>query len=239
MLPLFPLIQSFPAIQSWIPSLISVGLWLVFVLSLAEWVSRQANFDAEIPRKIVHIGTGNIILLAWWLQTPLELGLVASVLFCVVTLLSYRFPILPSVSGIGRRSWGTFFYALSIGLLIWLFWNRSLPQFTALGILIMTWGDGLAAVIGKRFGAHSYQLWDMQKSWEGSGTMFVVSLLISGGILFPIYGGSINAPLLLTIALTVSAIATGLEAFSKYGLDNLTVPVGTALLCFGLVQWNL
>ena len=228
-----------PLIQAWLPSLLGVGLWLILVLSLAEWMSRQGKFEAEIPRKIVHIGTGNIILLAWWLQTPLELGLLASILFCGVTLLSYRFPILPSVSGIGRQSWGTFFYALSIGLLILLFWGRSLHQFAALGILIMTWGDGLAAVIGRRFGTHPYQLWDIQKSWEGSVTMFLVSLLITTVILLSGYGDSLSSLIILGIAGLVGVIATALEAFSKYGLDNLTVPIGTALLCYGLIQWAL
>lgn len=233
---MLPLPSSF---QSWLPSLVSVGCWLAIVLSLAEWISRQEKFDAEVPRKIVHIGTGNVILLAWWLQTPLSLGLFASILFCGVTLLSYRFPILPSVSGIGRRSWGTFFYALSIGLLIFFFWGRSLPQFAAIGILTMTWGDGLAAIIGKRFGDHPYQLWDVQKSWEGSFTMFLVSLLITSSIVLSIYGSTLGFVSTFGIALVVSAIATALEAFSKYGLDNLTVPVGTAALCYGLIQWNL
>ena len=223
-------------VQAGLPSLIIVGLWLGFVLGLAEWISKNRKFDAEIPRKVVHIGTGNVILLAWWLNTPLSLGLWASAIFCLVALLSYRFPILPSVSGIGRQSWGTFFYALSIGLLMVCFWGRSLPQFAALGILVMTWGDGLAAIIGQNFGTHPYTIWGIQKSWEGSATMFCVSLLITGMILFPIYTGQLSIFSSVGIMIGVSAIATGLEAFSKYGLDNLTVPIGSAGLCYGLVH---
>ena len=228
-----------PLIQSWLPSLFWVGLWLSIILGLAEWVSRKNNIDPEIPRKIVHIGTGNVILLAWWLQTPLSLGLVASILFCGVTLLSYRFQILPSVSGVGRKSWGTFFYALSIGILIVLFWGRSLPHLTAIGILVMTWGDGLAAIIGRRFGTHPYQIWGMNKSWEGTFTMFITSFSITSGILIWIYHTSSSVTLIAGMALAISAIATALEAFSKYGLDNLTVPIGTAGLCYSLIQWML
>ena len=225
--------------QSWLPSILSVGFWLTIVLITAEWFSRQPKFDREIPRKIVHIGTGNVILLAWWLHTPLSLGVSASIIFCIVTLLSYRFPILSSVSGVGRQSWGTFFYALSIGLLIIYFWGRSLPQFAAMGILVMTWGDGLAAVIGKKFGTHKYKIWGMEKSWEGSSTMLFVSTCICGSILIPIYHSSISIGMLILLALISGAIATGLEAFSKYGLDNLTVPLGTAGLCYSLVLWQL
>lgn len=230
-------LESFTTIfQSWLPSLVVVGMWIGMVIGLAEWISNNSEYDPEIPRKIVHIGTGNVILIAWWLDTPLSLGLLASVIFCMVTLLSYRFPILPSVSGIGRQSWGTFFYALSIGLLIAYFWGRSLPQFAALGVLVMTWGDGLAAIIGQNFGTHPYTIWGIKKSWEGSSTMFFVSFLITAAILLPIYVGQFSLLSGLGIIIGVSAIATGLEAFSKYGLDNLTVPLGAAGLCYGLVH---
>ena len=69
--------------------------------------------------------------------------------------------------------------------------------------------------------------------------MFLVSALITGGILFPLYIGSLNPLSIMGIVVAVSAIATGLEAFSKYGLDNLTVPIGSATLCYSLVQWSL
>lgn len=226
-------------LHSWLPSLIGVGLWIGIIFGLSEWVSKQPQFNAEIPRKVVHIGTGNVILLAWWLETPLSLGLFASIVFCLITLLSYRFPILPSVSGIGRQSWGTFFYALSIGLLIALFWGRSLPQFAAIGILIMTWGDGLAAIIGQKFGTHPYTIWGIHKSWEGTATMFFMSLLVTSTILRFSDNGPLSLISILEISGVVSAIATGLEAFSKYGLDNLTVPIGSATLCYILVQWCL
>jgi phytol kinase len=35
----------------------------------------------------------------------------------------------------------------------------------------------------------------------------------------------------------VAIAATGLEAFSKFGLDNLTVPLGSAFIGFELVQF--
>ena len=35
----------------------------------------------------------------------------------------------------------------------------------------MAWGDGLAAIIGQRFGKHQYQIGTIKKSWEGSLAM--------------------------------------------------------------------
>jgi phytol kinase len=213
-----------------------VSAWLGIVVLSAEAVRRFTAWGAEASRKVVHIGTGNVILLAWWLQVPAYLGILASILFSLLTLISYRYPILPSVSGVGRQSWGTFFYAVSIGVLIACFWPQAQPEYAVLGILLMTWGDGLAALIGQRFGRHPYSVWGINKSWEGSLTMAVTSAAIAGLLLYEVQG---NLWQTWAIAILVALAATGLEAISKYGIDNLTVPIGSAFLCFGLQQiWS-
>jgi phytol kinase len=209
------------------------GAWLGTLGLVAEWFHQSKLVGSEVVRKLVHVGVGNIILAAWWMRFPLWLGVGASVFFSAIAFLSYRFPILSSINGIGRKSLGTFFYALSIGILIGLFWAIDQPQFAAIGVLVMTWGDGLAALIGQRFGQHPYQLWGMHKSWEGSLGMAAISFTCTGLILLGTYGYC--WPILL-VALAVALVATGLEAFSKYGIDNLTVPLGSALVAYGLTQ---
>ncbi len=211
-----------------------VLIWLGVVGGVAEGLRRTTAVGTEITRKIVHIGAGHVMLLAWWLETPTWMGLAASVIFSGVALLSYRYPILPGINGVGRRSLGTFFYAVSIGLLTAMFWPIGKPQYAVLGILVMTWGDGLAALIGQNFGRHPYNVFGNQKSWEGSLTMvlasFVVCLLVLGftaGFTGRAWG----------TAGIVAIVATLLETLSFYGLDNLTVPVGSALLAYGLMAW--
>ena len=209
------------------------GAWLGAISLLAAIVSRYTTADSEIKRKVVHIGTGNVILLAWLLHIPAWVGITASILASAVTLLSYKFPVLPGINSVGRQSLGTFFYAVSIGLLIAWFWPLQQPQYAVLGVLVMTWGDGLAALIGKRFGRHPYQLWGMKKSWEGSLTMALVSYVVSSLIFLGVYG---NVWQTWVVSVAVSLLATGLEAFSKFGIDNLTVPLGSAALGFVLSQ---
>jgi phytol kinase len=212
--------------------LFAVTLWLSMVIISAEAIARSGMWGAEASRKVVHIGVGNVILLAWWFQIPAWIGISAAVMASVVTLLSDVYPILKSVSGIGRKSWGTFFYSVSIGILIAYFWPRE-PVYAVLGVLVMTWGDGLAAILGQRFGKHPYQIWGMTKSWEGSLTMLAVSFAITGSIAW--FTGA-GFGLSIAITTVVAFAATGLEAFSKYGIDNLTVPLGSAFLFYGLTQ---
>lgn len=211
-----------------------VGIWLLAVGLVAEGVRRRTTASVEITRKIVHIGAGNAILLAWWLQLPAWIGIVASVFFSGVALLSYRLPILPGINSVGRPSLGTFFYAVSIGVLIALFWPRQQPEFAVLGILTMTWGDGLAALVGQAVGRHRYQLWGIQKSWEGSSAMALVTGAIGATVLGAVYG--LSGPV-WAIAALVAIAATALEAFSRLGIDNLTVPIGSAVLAWGLTHW--
>ncbi|MBD2560236.1 MULTISPECIES: diacylglycerol/polyprenol kinase family protein [Nostoc] len=206
------------------------AIWVLLILLIAWVVNRFAD-KPEIVRKIVHIGTGNVILIAWWLDIPASVGITASILASGITLLSYRFSILPGINSVGRQSLGTFFYSVSFGILIAWFWYLQQPQYAALGILIMTWGDGLAALIGQRFGTHKYKVFDTQKSWEGSLTMMLVSYLVSSLILIGTQGNSWQT---WVISLVVAFIATTLEAFSFLGIDNLTVPLGSAALAFFL-----
>ncbi|MFN6460523.1 MAG: SEC59/DGK1/VTE5 family protein [Nostoc sp. DedVER02] len=208
------------------------AIWVLLILVIAWVVNRFAD-EPEIVRKIVHIGTGNVILLAWWLDIPASVGITASILASAITLLSYRLPILPGINSVGRQSLGTFFYSVSFGILVAWFWYLQQPQYAALGILVMTWGDGLAALIGQRFGTHKYKVFGTQKSWEGSLTMMFVSYLISSLILIGTQGNSWQT---WGISIVVAVIATALEAVSFLGIDNLTVPLGSAALAFFLSQ---
>ncbi len=207
------------------------ALWLGLVGLTAWLVYQRPQVNPEITRKIVHIGTGNVVLIAWALAIPAWVGITSSLVFSGVALASYALPLLPGINSVGRKSWGTFFYAISIGILVAWFWPLGLPQFAALGILIMTWGDGLAGLIGKAFGRNRYKVWGMEKSWEGTLTMVGVSGVVTLAVL-GMAGGTWQGT--LAIALIVGLAAGGLEAFSWLGIDNLTVPLGVAGLGFFL-----
>lgn len=233
---IFTLLTSFlelPSVPGLWVQITVVGIWLGFVLVLAEALYQVTDAEPEIVRKIVHIGTGNVILFAWWLQVPTWVGIAASVVAAAIALLSYILPLFPGINSVGRHSWGTFFYAVSIGLLIAWFWPLEKPYYAAIGILIMAFGDGFAALIGRKFGKHPYQLWGEKKSVEGSLTMAVISYAVTVLILCSVQGNSWQIWL---TAIGVALLATVLEAFSKIGIDNLTVPVGSAACCFFLNQ---
>ncbi|GFE70465.1 diacylglycerol/polyprenol kinase family protein [Chroococcus sp. FPU101] len=215
-------------------SLSLVAFYLGLILLVAERLKRYYSSNSELTRKVVHIGTGNVILLAWWLKIPAWVGISAAVIAALVAIVSYFVPILPSINSVGRKSLGTFFYAVSIGVLVAWFWQIQQYHFAAIGILIMSYGDGLAAIVGQRFGKHPYRVWGNQKSWEGSLTMTGISFIVTALLLLSVYG---NLGIIWLIAFMIALNATILESFSMWGLDNLTVPLGSAALAFVLCQW--
>lgn len=233
-----PLLNSYSlaSIAAEHPLAFSLGIVILFlggVIAVAERVNRSTPADAELTRKVVHIGVGNVILLAWWLNIPTWTGIAASIVAGAIALISYFVPILPSINSVGRKSLGTFFYAVSIGILIAWFWSTDQRHFAVLGVLVMTWGDGMAALLGQRFGKHRYQILGITKSWEGSLAMAVVSYLVTNLVLL---AGQELSWQIWVVSLAVAVIATALEAVSKLGVDNLTVPLGSAAVGFFVSQ---
>lgn len=80
-------------------------------------------------------------------------------------------------------------------------------------------GDASAALVGKRFGRHKVHLplVDHNKTWEGSGAMFAVSLVVG----FCQMG--------FTLPMILSAlVGTYVELITHGGYDTITVPLAIA-----------
>jgi phytol kinase len=209
----------------------TVPVYVGSIVLTAELLHRYTDTKPEHVRKVVHIGTGNVMLIAWLLQLPAWVGITSAVLAGIITLLSYRFPILPGVNSVGRKSLGTFFYSVSIGILTAIFWQLNLPHYGVIGILIMAWGDGLAAIIGQKFGKHPYTIVGNTKSWEGTLTMLLVSYAIVSIVLFSVQG---NIWQTWVVGIPVAIAATAVESIAQWGLDNLSVPLVSAGLAFAI-----
>ena len=220
------------ALTSFAYPLLAVFAYLVILVVVAEVLSRLIVDDPELTRKVVHIGSGNVILLAWWLNISAQIIISAAIIAAAIAIISYLIPILPSIESVGRKSFGTLFYAISIGVLAACFW-QNVPQYTVIGILIMAWGDGMAAIIGQRFGRHIYQIKGISKSWEGSLAMTTAAFIVTQLVLLSVLDNSWQIWL---ISFVVAIVATALEAFSILGIDNLTVPLGSGFLVFLCVQ---
>jgi dolichol kinase len=133
----------------------------------------------------------------------------------------------------GGHQLGLVFYSISYTVLAFFF--AAQPYVLAAGILPMAYGDASAALIGEKYGKRSYHVF-ARKSLEGSITMFIVSFLsLAGSLVF--FSFLYPIPLFRSIlaALAVALVAVLAETLSPLGLDNLTVPILSALTFFVLI----
>ena len=183
----------------------------------------------ELSRKIVHIGTGAVVPLAWFFEIPFVVALPVAAVITVVTTINHQWRFIPAVEDVDRNSYGTIAYGIAITTLLLLFWPTRADAVSA-GVLVMALGDGLAGLIGRNVASPKWVLFGQTKSSVGTMTMAVVSGLVLIGL-----ARWSGADLSLPAAVGMVAMATGLEQLSWSGLDNLSVPLSVGVLWSQLV----
>ena len=201
-----------------------VLLWLAAVLGLALWARRRWPDQPEWSRKLLHIGTGPVVLIAWAAGIDRWIALPAAALVTLLAALNHRYRLLPAIEDVGRHSYGTVAYGAAITLLLALFWPTQ-PQAVVAGVLVMALGDGLAGLLGPLIPSPSWLILGQRKSVVGTTAMAGMALMVL--LLLRQLGGSGPTPALLVL---ISLGATLLEQVAVLGLDNLSVPVATGLL---------
>ena len=228
-------------------NLIGLSVSLAYVLAVlgASSLAARRGASSEATRKLVHIALGG-----WWLiaarffDSPLWAAALPAA-FILVNAFAYRRQKLSFMGRDGGEDTpGTVYYAVSLTALALFSFGIGTPYVGALGFFCMAFGDGFAAVLGKRFGRRVL-VGCCGKTLVGSATMLAVSFASCAVVLMapPPFGaggilgapGGAFAPLgslaasLLAAAL-LAAVAAAIEAFSVEGLDNLFVPLGVSAL---------
>jgi phytol kinase len=206
----------------------AVAGWLALLALAALQVRQRWNGQREWSRKLVHIGTGVVVPIAWATGIDRLIAIPAAGLITLLAALNHRFRLLPAIEDVGRSSYGTIAYGASITLLLLQFWPQQ-PAAVAAGVLVMAVGDGLAGLLGPLVSSPCWLVWGQRKSIVGTGAMaagslamllLVRQLTIAAGLPHP------ELPALLAI----SATAVVLEQVAVGGLDNFTVPLAAGWL---------
>ena len=201
-------------------ALICIYIFSIFLLSSIFQKYRPNN--NELKRKIIHIGIGPLIPIAQFLKINQNSALIFTGIVSLMVFINYNYKLFPTIEDVERKSYGTLFYCLSLFILIYLFWDKD-PYALISGFFIMTFGDGLAGLIGKSFNSKSWIFFKQKKSLYGTITMFLTSLIVVCSI-----GYSQQNSLNLNY-FAIAFIATLLEQFSVLGIDNFIVPISSAL----------
>ena len=97
-------------------TIILLYLFSIFLISI---VFKKYNEDSrEIVRKIIHIGIGPLIPIAQFLKIAQNSALIFTGIVSLMVLINYTYKLFPTIEDVERKSFGKFFYCLSLFILI-------------------------------------------------------------------------------------------------------------------------
>ncbi len=197
------------------------------VIGIGYLLNARTKLSSAVIRKVIHIGVTNWwFILIFFFEGPV-LPLLGTGFFVVMNYLATRFGWSGKYFGLveEKRHYGLVYYPVSLLVLVLLIYYAGLPLYAATsGVLAMGYGDGIAALVGHQYGRK--KLPGSNKTWLGSAVMCIVSF---SAVFLTCYLWNYPSSRLLVLALSTALVATLLEAASPYGLDNIAVPLGTAL----------
>ena len=211
--------------QDWIALIISF-VYVFAMIGIAEGLRKRQDYSVDFTRKFIHIAVG-----MWAFGTVL---LFESRTFAIIPPLSFIFINAYSYwqetfKAMETGELGTVYFPLSFVLIVWFLWDQ--PHLLVASLMPMTWGDAMAAIVGKRVGRRKYSIAGGTRSVEGSLTMFLVSW---GATLVPLLllpSDALGLMAAMGVAAATAAAATAVEAISPWGVDNLAVPaISVAIL---------
>jgi phytol kinase len=197
-----------------------VGFILILSLLLAKLNTKQ-----EYNRKFIHISISHWWLLAMVYFHSVYIAIIPPITFLFANILSRRYNLIKPMERKHDQDLGTIYYPISMLVLtILCFGYLKTPYLGLIGLFLLGYGDGLAAVIGKKYGHIKIY---RNKTLAGTLTMFTVSFIVLI-ILLSVF----NPAYMIPFSIIIATVATLLELYSPSGTDNLTVPIITTLVYY-------
>lgn len=162
--------------------------------------------------------------------TSLSYALVGPVLFIILNSL-FTFLNWGKVLGMDdkKRNYGLIYFPITLLILVVLQYQGVVSSLAcSIAVFVMGYGDGLAALVGTKWGKKKLPVPGMVKSWAGTLTMASVSSLVA--LIGLAFFTTLSAPVVLGISLLIGLSAAVMEAVTPLGLDNITVPFVVVLL---------
>ena len=218
-------------------------LYIIVAVGIMLLARKFFTIPDELFRKILHfILLGAYIPLVfafetWWMSAIFAISLII-ILFPALSIAG-KVPMFSAFMNERKKGEFKSSMVLAVGMMafsVCICWGLFGEKYLVLAS-IYAWGigDGLAALIGKRFGKHKikWKLADGKKSVEGSLTMFLCSF-ISILIVLLVRGG-IGMAMCLAVAFLAAVVCTIAELCAKNGLDTVICPISAMLVIIPMV----
>jgi phytol kinase len=201
--------------------LFAIAVVLVLLIANEYWW-RHRRVHGEMSRKFIHITVGSFVAF-WPFFMSWHTIQFISAAFLISVVVSKYFNVFSAIHAVQRPTWGEVYFALAVGFTTLITTNKWIYM-TAL--LQMSLADGLAAVLGVKYGKRRhYLIMGHPKSVAGTLTFFVVSFLLLG--MFSAFSGFQLSPFFV---IGLSSGAALIENIGVGGIDNLLVPIFIATI---------
>lgn len=224
-----------------------IALALTFAIALGflrlmDFFAHRGWIESKLSRKLIHIGTGPIFVLCWFLfdDAPSARWLAALVPFAITV----QFALIglgvikdqASVDAMSRTGdpkeilRGPLYYGIMFVALTLIYWRES--PIGIIALMMMCGGDGIADIVGRKF-ASAKLPWSRDKSIAGTVSVFLGGWLMSAVIVF-IYvsagvfpGGFTDYLLPISVIALVGALV---ESLHYKDIDNISMTLASALV---------
>lgn len=212
-------------------SILFVAIMLVFILILIKLIDKKFKLDGEVKRKIFHVSMGLIMLtfpyiFSYSLSVGI-LGIIAIIFLYLLKNTKLKEILGTALYSVERESMGEIFFAISVFIVFYL--SNGNKILYSIPILILTFADTTAALIGKNYGKKNLaKLNEDAKSIEGSFMFFMVAFMAT---LVPLLlYTQVGREECLIISTIVGFNVSLIEMISHTGNDNLLIPLTTYAL---------
>jgi phytol kinase len=224
-----------------------IALVITFVvavlwLRLNDYAAHKGWIGSRLSRKFIHMGTGPLYVLCWlFFEDVYYARFMAALVPFLITLqfILVGMGIIQDESAVKAMSRsgdrreilkGPLFYGLIFVILTIVFWYDT--PIGILALMLMCGGDGLADILGRRFGNRKLP-WNSQKSWVGSLGMFGGGWLFSSVVLLIYILAGVFPGDWISYFPVITVIALGgtfIESLPIKDVDNITVTLTAVLL---------
>lgn len=211
----------------WTSILFVISL-LTIALLIIKLIEKKMKIQPEIERKLLHGAMGLVMLtFPYIFKSTLSvgiLGIMAIIILYILKNTRLKESLGTVLYSIERESLGEVFFVISVFLIFYL--SKGDKILYSIPILILTFADSTAALIGKNYGKKNMaKLNEDAKSIEGSFMFFMVAFILT---LVPLLlFTNVGREETLIISTIVGFNVALIEMISHTGNDNLYIPLTT------------
>lgn len=205
-----------------------VALIMISALITIKIIEKKANLSGELKRKLFHITMGIVVLTFPYLfhnrNSVVIIGVISILMFIIMKHTKLKQSIGSILYSVDRESWGEIFFTVSVVLIF--YWSKGEKITYSIPILILTFADSVAALVGKKYGTNNLaQFNEDKKSIEGSCMFFIVAFMLT---LIPLLlYTEVGRREVLIISAIVGFNVSLVEMIAHSGNDNLLIPLTT------------